>query len=285
MRMGRRRFLALSASALGLAGSSRPAPPVRWSGFALGAQVSLTIRAPERQARDAIDAALVQLDRLEKAFSLYRDDSEIVQLNVRGSLAPSRLFADLLAPIDHAHALTDGTFDPTVQTVWAALAQRKRPNPGLVGWSRVPWSRDRITLAPFQQVTFNGIAQGFATDRVRATLLDHGLGDILVNMGEFAAVGGPWHLGIADPKHGLVGRTILHGGAIATTSAAPHLIDPKGRAPRHATVSIEAPSATLADALSTAALFLGDDTLAALRETTAVGAIHLVDFQGRYRRL
>ncbi|MBJ3761744.1 FAD:protein FMN transferase [Maribius pontilimi] len=283
--MKRRRFLALSAAALCLPAAAARIEPVRWSGFALGAEVSMTLRAPRPVAEAAIAAALSDIDAVERAFSLYRPDSELVRLNTTGTLAPFPLFSELLDHVDRAHSLTGGVFDPTVQSAWADIAEGRAPDLTPLGWHKIARAPDAITLGPGQQLTFNGIAQGFATDRVRATLLAHGLGDILVDIGEFAASGGPWRLGIADPTHGLVARTTLTTGAIATTSAAPHLIDPRGRAPRHATVSIEAPDATLADALSTACLFLPPASIARICHRAGAGPAHVIDAQGRHRLL
>ncbi|SHI50503.1 thiamine biosynthesis lipoprotein [Palleronia salina] len=285
--MRRRRFLALSAAALAAPAATPAWPETRWRGFGLGAELSMTLRAPPALARDAIAAAREEIETVERAFSLYRDDSELVRLNTSGILRPSPLFTELAHHVDRAHALTGGVFDPTVQAVWAALAQGRDPAPAraAVGWHRVHRAPGTVALQRGQSLTFNGIAQGFATDRVRARLAALGLGEILVNMGEFAALGGPWQLGIADPAAGLVARTTLTGGAIATTSAAPHLIAPDGRASRHATVSVEAPDATLADALSTAALFMAPGELSGLLEGAGATAIHTVDANGRHRRI
>ena len=131
-------------------------------------------------------------------------------------------------------------------------------------------------------ITLNGIAQGYATDRVVDTLRTAGLSTTLVNMGEIRAIGArpdgtPWRVGLADPDEpGAVTETVdLVDRAVATTAGAgfrfdpaghfTHLFDPAtGRSPAmYRTVSVVAPTATEADALSTAfslmpALHIGD---------------------------
>jgi thiamine biosynthesis lipoprotein len=131
---------------------------------------------------------------------------------------------------------------------------------------------DRVALMRRNAgITLNGIAQGYATDRVVDTLRTAGLSTTLVNMGEIRAIGArqdgtPWRVGLADPDApGVVAETVgLVDRAVATTAGAgfrfdpagrfTHLFDPAtGRSPAlYRTVSVIAPTATEADALSTA---------------------------------
>lgn len=54
----------------------------------------------------------------------------------------------------------------------------------------VAFDAELIKPAPSQALTFNGIAQGFATDLVADVLRDHCLTNTLVNIGEYRAMGG-----------------------------------------------------------------------------------------------
>jgi thiamine biosynthesis lipoprotein len=133
-------------------------------------------------------------------------------------------------------------------------------------------SEDRIALTRRgAAITLNGIAQGYATDRVVERLRSAGLSTTLVNMGEIRALGTrsegkPWRVGLADPdKPGVLTETIdLIDQAVATSAGAgfrfdvkgrfTHLFDPvTGRSPSlYNTLSVVAPTAMEADALSTA---------------------------------
>ena len=192
-------------------------------------------------------------------------------------LKASLLFADL----------TDGAFDPTVQPLWQLYADHfssERPDPegpspqklaealAKVGRSGLLVSEDRIALTRRgAAITLNGIAQGYATDRVVERLRSAGLSTTLVNMGEIRAIGArpegtPWRVGLADPdRPGALTETVdLVDRAVATSAGAgfrfdskgrfTHLFDPAtGRSPSlYSTVSVIAPTATEADALSTA---------------------------------
>ena len=124
---------------------------------------------------------------------------------------------------------------------------------------------------PGMAITLNGIAQGYITDRVATLLESAGMGDVLLDIGEVRALGRhpdgrPWRVGLrraAEPE--TIARTIaLADRAVATSAgiASPfepsgrhhHLFDPAtGRpAPGAGQVSVIAPRATMADALSTA---------------------------------
>lgn len=265
----RRRFLAICAAALALPAR---ADTVRWQGRAMGAEVSLTIEAPRETAHAALREVRHILRETEQLFSLYDPDSSLSQLNASGRLDhPDPRFVTLLTLCNEAHHLTQGRFDPTVQRLWQALAQGQDPRAAQqsIGWHRITIESTKITLAPGQALTLNGIAQGFATDLVRNALNRAGLARVLVNIGEYHGSGREWHIGVADPQHGLVARQILKNRALATSSpgvmplgrTGTHILDPKGDSPRWSTVSVEAKTATMADALSTAFCHASDNEI------------------------
>ena len=80
--LSRRRFITFAAAAVGLplvftAGRAQ-AGLVRWRGTALGAPAEIQLyHRDETVAQQAISAALAELRRLEKVFSLFRADSAI----------------------------------------------------------------------------------------------------------------------------------------------------------------------------------------------------------------
>ncbi|MBS0122833.1 FAD:protein FMN transferase [Thetidibacter halocola] len=284
--MRRRRFLTLAAA---FACAPRLAHANTWQGRALGAEVSVTLSGPREATETALAAIPARLEQVERLFSLYRADSALVRLNHRGRLTtPHPLFAALMDLADHAHRLSGGLFDPTVQPLWQALARGEDIDAAqrAIGWARVT-SGGGITLGPGQALTLNGIAQGFATDLVTKDLRRQGFVRALVDIGEQVALGGPYRLGLVDPEYGLVGQRTLTAGAIATSSPgalrlgeATHILSPDGRPPLWSTISIEAPTATLADALSTAAVFMDEPALRALKSRAALHRITAVASNG-----
>ncbi|MBV2361005.1 FAD:protein FMN transferase [Thalassococcus sp. CAU 1522] len=290
--MRRRRFLALAAAFACAPGLARAET---WRGFALGAEVSVTLEGPPRETHRTLADIPAMLDRIEDLFSLYRETSSLSRLNGSGHLRrPDKRFLALMRQADAAHRLTGGLFDPTVQPLWHAHATGADTAwaQSLVAWRRVRFDAAGIVLGRHQALTFNGIAQGYATDLVCDLLRQRGFTRTLVDIGEQAALGGPYRLGLADPVFGAVGQRSVTDGAIATSSpgalrlgTAHHILGPHGEDPLWSTVSIEAASATLADALSTAAVFMPLERLQRLKADAALTRITVIDASGRLRSL
>ena len=278
----RRRFLTISAGMACLAaGSSRAQEVYRWRGTALGAEASILLSHPQAEAISARAAA--EIDRLEDIFSLYRPASALSDLNATAVLAsPPFELLECLALCARVHAATDGLFDPTVQPLWALYAAchaaGTAPDAAGIaralartGWHRIRFDADAIRLPPGAALTLNGVAQGFIADRVAALLRAEGLTDILINTGELRALGGSPRGGGWPVRIPGAGSVALTDRALATSSPlgtcfdaagrVGHILDPHTGLPAPATwrlASISAPSAALADALSTAACLMPD---------------------------
>jgi thiamine biosynthesis lipoprotein len=289
----RRRMIAIAATAAGSAllssRGTRADDAVRWRGSALGAQVSLEIYHPDRAlAEYLVRECLAEVRRLEQQFSLYQQQSAICMLNRTGLLVdPGKDMVSLLRTSLYFSDLTGGAFDPTVQPLWTVHADHfssERPDPGgpsvelissaldKVGHKGLLVSDDRVALVRRgAAITLNGIAQGYATDRVVDLLRNAGVSTTLVDIGELRAIGArpdgrPWRVGLADPEGPGKMTEILEliDRSVATTAGAgfrfdplgrfTHLFNPAtGRSPAlYRTVSVIAPTATEADALSTA---------------------------------
>ena len=181
------------------------------------------------------------------------------------------------------HSATGGAFDPTIQPLWAAYAEAHAQGAApteealaealsRTGWSAVSVSSARIGFdRPGMALTLNGIAQGYIADRVARLFEAEGLGNILIDTGELRALGG-------SPQGGDWPVTLASGGTVALrdralATSAPggttfdsagrvgHMIDPRTGRPARVSgrsVSVSAPTAALADALSTAACILDE---------------------------
>lgn len=298
--LARRRFIAITAAAAGLAlipiGGARCAVvddaqrQLRiWRGVALGADATLQIHHPDPAAADRlIELCLAEVARLEKIFSLYRENSAICRLNRDGFLdGPPVELVQLLGQSQQFSRISDGMFDPTVQPLWNLYANHfADPNADPAGPSRaaldaalkrvsfeaIELGADRIAFSrPRMAITLNGIAQGYITDCVVNLLRSQGVDHTLVDMGELRAMGsrptgGAWIVGLEDPKHrGKVAeRLAIDNLAVSTSGGYGTPIDPPGRfnhifdptngttSWRYLSVSVVAPLAVTADALSTA---------------------------------
>ncbi|MDU9005336.1 FAD:protein FMN transferase [Sedimentitalea todarodis] len=272
MTLTRRRFLTIVSAACLVAPEARA---FRWQGSALGAPAQIVLDHPRAVA--ITEAARAEIDRLEDIFSLYRPESELSQLNASGTLqTPSFEFLDCLAVARHVHAVTEGRFDPSVQPLWRVLAMSYRQGHapsraeledarGRIGFDRVRFDAGRVSLDYGQQLSLNGIAQGYIADRVARLMRAEGVVDVLIDTGEIVALGSAntgtgWPVtiaGEANARH-LSGRALATSAPLGTTMDAGglvgHIIDPRGGgmvAPTIRQVSVSAKSAAMADGLST----------------------------------
>ncbi len=290
---------ASAAAALGagasMAGSS---PAARWhlasrKSQALGSAVTISAWHQEASAAEsALDAAFAELDLVESVMSLYRPDSQVSRLNLEARLDnPHPHLLTVLTFAAQIAEQTGGAFDATVQPLWqlyrSAQSSGRLPDAAAVGrargcvdWRRVNLGADRIWLSGSgTAVTLNGIAQGFAADAAMAALRRAGVAHALIDTGEMHALGGKpdggaWRVGIQHPRQPdafaalaqLQDRCLATSGDYETRFSADfvhhHLFDPRtGCSPTElASVSIAAPTAMAADALSTAVFVLGAES-------------------------
>ena len=213
-----------------------------------------------------------------------------------------------------------GAFDVTVQPLFELYARHfagpgadpAGPLPArlaealdLVDHREVHVASDCIALGrPGMKLTLNGIAQGYVTDRVAALLRAEGLENMLLDLGELHGQGRhpqgrPWRAAIADPSDPQ--ETLLtvefqdrprampalatsggYGLQFGPDPRHHHLFDPATghSATHHASVSVAAPNAMLADGLSTALAAAPPERCAAIMETYASSRVYLVSHAG-----
>jgi thiamine biosynthesis lipoprotein len=216
---------------------------------ALGTGVRLVVDDGDLDAaRVAVETVLDQVDR---AYSRFRDDSEIVALNARAgaSVAVTPLLADAIATGLHAAEVTDGAVDPTVGRAMRAIGYdadfdhvrnpagpielRLEPIPG---WQSVDFSaaRNEVRLRRGVELDLGSTGKALASDLAAAAALaamragrDPDRGGALVSLGGDIAVGGTapaggWRILIAEDSEtpaDAAGEVVaIQTGAIATSS-------------------------------------------------------------------
>ena len=232
---------------------------------AMGTDCELFLKArPRPEALRAMADAQWEVRRLESIFSRFDADSELSELNRRGTL---RVGPELLDVVDIALAARDrtgGRFDPTVHDALVAAGYDRtfeevsaeergdnhRPSPALrcAGSVRVDRRTRSIELDPGVHLDLGGIAKGYAVDRAAQILGE--VGPCLVDAGgDIAARGRGWPIGL-DTGDGTL-TLELGDGAVATSGRdrrhwtrgseeLHHIIDPAtglpscgGPSPRH----------------------------------------------------
>ena len=247
----------------------------------------------EAEARDVAQAAMTCASRIESKFSRYLPHSVVARINSSAG-APTPVddeTANLLDFAARAHALSGGLFDITsgvLRRAWTFDGSANTPDPSavrallpLVGWSRVNWDRPVLTLREGMQIDFGGIAKEYAVDQAARAAAAASPVPSLVNFaGDLAVTRAragnlPWRVGIerAESAAAVAGLVDIVAGALATSGDThrfvtaggqrlPHILDPRtGQPVRGAphSVTVAAPTCTLAGMLTTLAMLQGTD--------------------------
>lgn len=289
--MHRRTFIAASlGSVAGVAVATPQGQLHSAAALGFGTTLRLLVVHPDRgEAQRIMARAFDQAHQVDRLMSIYNPASQVFQLNRDGVL--ERPDARLLVVLAQARALsvlTGGAFDITVQPLWQVYRDAGTPNgrpaqrdrlmaSAKVGWKGVEADAARVSLRKTgMQITLNGLAQGYAADLVLASLRRDGIAQALVDTGEFNTAGckpdgTAWALGVIDPRDAtllsatvrLAGRSLATSGDYAAAFTPDfvhhHIFDPAtADSPQElASVTVAAPSAMLADGLSTAFMVLG----------------------------
>ena len=258
----------------------------------MGTLVTVTVIHPDgRVARELVETAFGEMARLEGILSRHLPGTALARLNREGILhdAPHELL-HLLNESRRYSELTDGAFDSTVGPLLhlyeaSARAEGRAPEPSeieaalaLVDYREVRASGSTLSLGrPGMAVTLDGIAKGYIVDRAAEALVGGGAEGVMVEAGgDVATVGAAggaegWRLAVQDPRDvgGVLGVVRLRNEGVATSGdymqaftadlSLHHIIDPRtGRSPELTSgVTVVAPNAMEADALSTSVFILG----------------------------
>jgi len=251
----------------------------------------LAIEKDAEYARQAADAAFAEVDRLEQELSRFVPTSDVARINTLRCGQRVRVGVDTIECLRLAARVfedTNGAFD-------VAFASRHALPPEVTPLELDPHERTITVRADGVQIDLGGIGKGFALDRMLEILRDWHIRAALAHCGQstVAALGRPdatadWSLDIRNPLKPAqtLGRVRLRDAALSGSGRAlhgDHIIDPRrGRAVRDKLGAWAlAPSAVLADALSTAFMVMADDEVAACCQQQArVGGLLLAEKSG-----
>ncbi len=272
-------------------------------------------------ARQALEAAFAEARRLENLLSIFIVDSELSRVNRHAAYQWVKADPELISLIQQALSfvrLTRGAFDITVGPLMRLWGLRegsdvvRRPSVDKiqevlrsVGCRKLMIDKATSSvryLSPGLEVEFGAMGKGYAIDRAVQILKNHGISRALVSFGSSTyALGCPpakegWHVGIQHPRDPdrIMEIVTLRDQAVATSGdyeqyifvdgqRFSHIIDPRIGHPVRglSSVSVIAPTALQADALSTAALVLGRKAGFALLEGQPWVVGHLVSDEGK----
>jgi thiamine biosynthesis lipoprotein len=315
--VGRREFVGLGLGAFVVAAiplaRRRPVGTVRRAMPVMGtiAQFAVVHRDPQR-AHAAIDAAIAELQWVERTMTRFTDTSDIGRANLQA--------AREAVPVTHETALVTsealrwadavgGRYDPALGAVCALwdVKHRHEPPPA----AQVAELAGRRFHLSVEVDTFGGraalhyredgtrldlgsIAKGFGVDRAVAALRRSGIEQgIVIAGGDLYALGtapdgDPWTVGIQSPtdERALAGTMAMSDRAVATSGTYRqffryrgnkyhHLMDPftaEPRATEMQSLTITADSVMHADAATTALFGLEEAEIRSRLRTTLPGA-------------
>lgn len=301
----RREFLVLGTGIFLVAslprGLRRVAPLARRTIPLMGTIAELQVAHPdERRAQAALDAAVTELQWVERTMTRFDPRSDIGRVNHGAARDGVQVCAEtglvIAAALRWASA-SDGRFDPAVGSateLWDVLHRRAPPPERQVErlaargfWRKVDLTQDaqgaRVRFDdPDLHLDLGGIAKGYGIDRAVTALRRHGIAHALVTVGGdlyalgSAPDGAPWQVGIRDPRQHdrLAGRLTVSDRAVTTSGDYErffdhhgvryhHLIDPDTAAPRRTavhSVTVLGDTTINADAASTAVFGLDRET-------------------------
>ncbi len=266
----------------------------------------------EQYLRGVAQEALEEIHRIEGQLSIYRDDTDIYELNAVAAYRPITLDPRVFRLLEHAKRLsaeTGGAFDITVAPLiraWGFMgASGQMADPAAVeealtrvGMNLVELDEENFTARYLREgvmIDLGAIGKGYALEQVAELIRDYEVPGGLIHGGtsSVAAVGSQpdgsaWQVAIQDPvdansllsvaglRDASLSVSAIHGKFFTDADARyGHVIDPRtGQPVRNALLAaVVCPSATESDALSTALLIKGESFLDILAERRESSAL------------
>ncbi len=270
----------------------------------------------KERARAAAEKGFAAMKRVDDLMSHYKATSEvshIKNLPPLELLVVSQETFEVLSRAYDVATLSDGAFDVTVAPLvkrWGFFdhIQKEIPTQEELKELRRKCGYEQLLLNPKTktvqkrvaglEVDLGGIAKGYAIDLALAALKEAGVISATVNSGgNLGFIGKPpkhlvWEVGIKDPRNPqeMIGVLTVEKGGVATSGnyeqyfeiegkRYTHILDPRTGWPIQGihSVTVIAPNAMDADALSTTLFVLGPEKGIPLAEKFGAQALFILD--------
>jgi thiamine biosynthesis lipoprotein len=249
---------------------------------------------------NACQQAQIEVERIEKKFSRYQNESLLQTINKNAGKQPTKIDSETAGLLNYAqfcYQESDGLFDISsgvLRQAWNfksnRLPQQKYIDKllPLISWPSIEWDKNAIFLPQAgMEVDFGGFGKEYAADRAAEICqqlgIKHGLidlgGDIRV-IGDKADQSG-WVIGIRNPldPNNAISTIKLHNGALATSGNYERFMKVKDKHYCHilkastgwpvnhwASISILAPQCLVAGSLATLTMLAEQKGLSWLEE-------------------
>jgi len=264
----------------------------------MGSRFEITVVAKDStEANDYIDAAVVEISRIEKLISSWDPASQTSEINRNAGIKPVKVDEELYNLIGRSveiSKLTDGAFDisfASMDKIWkfdGSMTQMPskeaiKNSVSKVGYQNIMLDPENLTVflkLEGMKIGFGAIGKGYAADKAKQLLMEKGASGGIINAsgdmntwgkqpnGEF------WKVAITNPldKDKAFALLPLNENAVVTSGnyekyvtfngvRYTHIIDPRTGYPATAIISatVFAPKAEIADALATSIFVMGKD--------------------------
>ena len=265
----------------------------------MGSAFDLTLVAKNQTEADRlIEAAIAEIDRIERLISSWDQASETSLVNRMAGKQPVKVSKELYDLVFRAKAIaqmTERAFDPTyasVDKIWTFDGSSvQQPKAEIISATVAKIGFEKLVFDPLEsslylplqgmKIGFGAIGKGYAADRVKSLLQKQGVTAGIVNAsGDMSAWGSQpngktWQVGLVNPKNKekvfawfpISNQAVVTSGdyekfLMIDNKRHGHIINPKTGYPSQGVISctVFAPKAELADALSTALFVMGVET-------------------------
>ncbi len=255
----------------------------------------MTITAYGEKKEQAVEAAVKEIQRLDKLLSAQDPDSEVAIVNGNGSEVLSQETGTLVRRSLDLYRQTDGLFDiaiyPLMQEWGFTTQEYKVPNKEKIeellkktDGTKIQYDNEtrQLTLPDAMQIDLGGIAKGYTSSRIMEIFDEYGVTSGLVSLGGNVQAKGKkntgenWRIGIQNPdksSQDYLGILEISDRAVITSGGYEryfeqdgivyhHILDPRTGYPADSgltSVTIVSGDGTLADGLSTSLFIMGKE--------------------------
>lgn len=260
----------------------------------------IVVHTDEGAARKAINDAFSAMERVDRLMSNFKDDSDISRINkiaVNEDITVDGEVIEVLKKSIYYSKISNGAFDITIggaEELYDFGNGGKLPEGhkfkdavGSIGYKNIRIKGNTVRLLKKGiKLDLGGIAAGYAVDKGIEAIKKYGINDALINIsGDIRAIGksenGSWKIGVLHPREEdkLMNTLLLKDISVATSGdyrkffishgkRYHHILNPSTGLPAEGirSVTIIAPLAVDADALSTTVFVMGKEKGMALIE-------------------
>ena len=264
----------------------------------MGSRFDITVVAEDSTvANSYIDIAIDEISRIENLISSWDKNSQTSKINDNAGIQPVKVDKELFDLIQRSLSitkLTDGAFDisyASLDQIWkfdGSMTQMPseadiKASVIKVGYNNILLDDEKTTVflkLKGMKIGFGAIGKGYAADRAKSLLMNNGVISGIINAsGDMTTWGKQtngeeWKVAITNPlnKNKAFALLPITDGAVVTSGnyekyvnfngkRYTHIIDPRTGYPSTGIISVTvfAPKAELADALSTSVFVMGKD--------------------------